>query len=128
MESLYPIKIYNWLYRTADLTMHIWSNILGLLLTLRWGLLMRGVRGEGWGVRGEGVAVVNKIIFYAVGSRRLTLRSQTRNTLSDCEVDDEISFNFIVNSGILDLSSGLETLMIIMVQLLEREIFFKLIS
>ena len=33
----------------------------------------------------------------AMGSRRLILRSPTMNTWSDCEVDDNISFNFIVN-------------------------------
>ena len=29
------------------------------------------------------------------------------NTWSDCEVDDKMSFNTIVNSGISDLSGGL---------------------
>ena len=29
------------------------------------------------------------------------------NTWSDCEVDDKISFNFILNSGIFDLFGGL---------------------
>ena len=41
----------------------------------------------------------------AMGSRRF--RSPTMNTWSDCEADDKISFNFIVNSGIFDLSGGL---------------------
>ena len=31
----------------------------------------------------------------------------TMNTWSDCEFDDKISFNFIVDSGIFDLSGGL---------------------
>ena len=44
----------------------------------------------------------------AVGSRRLILRSPTINTWSEWEVDDKISFNFIVNSGIFDLSGGLK--------------------
>ena len=35
----------------------------------------------------------------AVGSRRLIVRSPTINTWSDREVDDKISFNFIVSSG-----------------------------
>ena len=39
----------------------------------------------------------------AMGSRR----SQTMNTWLDCEVEDKISFNFIVNSGNSDLSGGL---------------------
>ena len=43
----------------------------------------------------------------AMESRRLILRLPTVNTWSDCEVDDKISFNFIVNSGIFDLSGGL---------------------
>ena len=43
----------------------------------------------------------------AMGSRRLILRTPTMNTWSDCEVDDKITFNFIVNSGIFDLSGGL---------------------
>ena len=46
----------------------------------------------------------------AMGSRMLILLSQTTNTWSDCEVHDKISFNFIVNSGIFDLSVGLLTL------------------
>ena len=39
----------------------------------------------------------------AMGSRKLILRSPNMNTWSDCEVDDKISLNFIVNSGIFDL-------------------------
>ena len=31
------------------------------------------------------------------------------NTWSDCEVADKISFNFIVNSGIFDLSGSVNT-------------------
>ena len=46
----------------------------------------------------------------AMRSRRLILLSPTTNTWSDCEVHDKISFNFIVNSGIFDLSVGLLTL------------------
>ena len=59
--------------------------------------------------RGEGVwvAVVNKIIFYGNVILKLILSSPTMNTWSDCEVDDKIAFNFIVNSGIFDLSGGL---------------------
>ena len=37
-----------------------------------------------------------KSFYMAMGSRRLILKSPTMNTWSDCEVDDKISFNFIV--------------------------------
>ena len=64
----------------------------------------------------------------AMGSRRLILRSPTMNTWSNCEVDDKISFNFIVNSGIFYVSGGLKTPTIIMVQLFESDTFTTLIS
>ena len=48
-----------------------------------------------------------KSFYMAMGSRRLILRAPTMNTLSDYKVDDKISFNFIVNSEIFDLSGGL---------------------
>ena len=55
--------------------------------------------------------VVNKVIFSGNVIKKIDnyekLRSPTMNTWSDCEVDDKISFNFIVISGIFDLSSGL---------------------
>ena len=51
----------------------------------------------------------------AVGSRRLISGSPTINTWSDWEVDDKISFNFIVNSGIFDWSGGLKKTVIITV-------------
>ena len=35
------------------------------------------------------------------------------NTYSDCEDDDKISFNFIVNWKIYDLAGGLHTPMLI---------------
>ena len=43
------------------------------------------------------MAVVNKSFSMAMGSRRLILRPPTMNTWSDCEVDDKMSFNTIVN-------------------------------
>ena len=43
------------------------------------------------------MAVVNKKNSMEIGSRRLIFRSSTMNTWSDCEVDDKISLNFIVN-------------------------------
>ena len=66
--------------------------------------------------------VGNEIIL-GMGFRRLILRSPTMNTLPDCEVDDNISVNFIINSGIFDLSGGLSTPMIITVELFESETF-----
>ena len=53
------------------------------------------------------MAVVIKSFSMAMGSRRLILRLPTMNIWSDCEVYDKIYFNFIVNSGIFDLSGGL---------------------
>ena len=61
---------------------------------------MRGMREFQW-------QLLIKSFSVAMGSRRLILRSPTMNTWSDCEVDDKMSFNFIVNSGILDLCAGL---------------------
>ena len=61
---------------------------------------MRGMREFEW-------QLLIKSFSMAIRSRRLTLRSATINTWSDCEVYDKISFNFIVNSGIFDLSGGL---------------------
>ena len=61
---------------------------------------MRGMREFEW-------ELLIKSFYLTMGSRRLILRSPTMNTWSDCEVDDKISFNFIVNSGIYDLSGGL---------------------
>ena len=61
---------------------------------------MRGMREFEW-------QLLIKSFSMAMGSRRLILRSPTINTWSHCEVDDKISFNFIVNSGIFDLSGGL---------------------
>ena len=80
------------------------------------GLLMRGMREFEW-------QLLIKLFSMAMGSRRLILRSPTMNTWSDCEVDDKISLNFIVNSGIFDLSGGLQTSIIITVQLFESETF-----
>ena len=53
------------------------------------------------------MAVINKSFFMSMGSRRLILTSPTMNTWSDCQNDDKISFNVIVNSGIFDFSGGL---------------------
>ena len=53
------------------------------------------------------MAVVNKFIFYGNGIWKVNIKVPTMNTCSDCDVDDKISFNFIVNSGIFDLSGGL---------------------
>ena len=78
---------------------HILSKIARLLLALWVGLLMRGMREFEW-------QLLVKSFSMAVGSRRLILRSPTINTWSDWEVDDKISLNFIVNSGIFDLSLG----------------------
>ena len=50
-------------------------------------------------------------------SRRLILRSTTINTWSEREVGDKMSLNFIVNWGIFDLSGGLNSSIIIKVQL-----------
>ena len=61
---------------------------------------MRGMREFEW-------QLLIKSFSMAMGSRRLILRSPTMNTLSYCEVYDKISFNFLVNSGIFDLSGGL---------------------
>ena len=69
-----------------------------------------------------------KSFYMTMQSRRLILGPPTMNTWSDCEVDDKISFNFVVNSGIFDLSGGLKTPIIIMVELFESETFTTLIS
>ena len=61
---------------------------------------MRGMRESEW-------QLFIKPFSMAMGSRRLILRSPTMNTWSDYEVDDNISFNFIVNSGIFYLSGVL---------------------
>ena len=53
------------------------------------------------------MAGVNKIIFYGNGIKKVNIKAPTMNTWSDCEVDNKISINFIVNSGIFDLSGGL---------------------
>ena len=58
---------YSWL-------IHIWSRIHGLLLALRVGLLMRGMRLFEW-------QLLIKSFFMAMGSRRLILRSPIMNTL-----------------------------------------------
>ena len=63
-------------------------------------LLIRGMREFEW-------KLLIKTFSMAMGSRRLILRLSTMNSCSDCEVDDKISFYFIVNSGIFDLSDGL---------------------
>ena len=80
---------YSWL-------VHIWSRILELLLALRVGLLMRGMREFEW-------QMLIKSFSMTMGSRRLILRSPTMNTWSDCEVDYKISFHFIVDSGNFDV-------------------------
>ena len=56
---------------------------------------------------GVSVAVVNKIIFYGNEIKKAILWSPTMDTWLDCEVDDKISFNFIVNSGIFNFSGDL---------------------
>ena len=61
---------------------------------------MRGMREFQW-------QLLIKSFSMAMGSRRLLLRSLTMNTWSDYEVDDIIACNFIVNSGIFDLSGGM---------------------
>ena len=61
---------------------------------------MRGMREFEW-------QLLIKSFSMAMGSRRLILRSPTMNTWSDCEVDDKMLFNTIVNSAIFDLSGGL---------------------
>ena len=61
---------------------------------------MRGMREFEW-------QLLLKSFSMAMGSRRLILRSPTMNTWSDHEFDDKISLNFIVNSGIFNLSGGL---------------------
>ena len=60
---------------------------------------MRGMREFEW-------QLLIKSFSMAMVSRRLILRSPTMNIWSDYEVDDKILFNFIVNSGIVDLSGG----------------------
>ena len=67
-----PLNVsYSWL-------VHIWSRILGWLLALRVGLLMRGMREFEW-------QLLIKLFSMAMGSRRLILRSPTMNTWTDCE-------------------------------------------
>ena len=61
---------------------------------------MRGMREFEW-------QLLIKSFSMAMGSRKLVLRSLTMNAWSDCEVDYKTSCNFIVNSGIFDLSGGL---------------------
>ena len=61
---------------------------------------MRGLKEFEW-------QLLIKSFSMAMGSRRLILTSPTMNTWSDRKVDDKISFNFILNSGIFDLSGGL---------------------
>ena len=61
---------------------------------------MRGMKEFEW-------QLLIKSFSMAMESRRLILRSPTMNAWSDCQVDDEISFNTIVNSGLFDLSGGL---------------------
>ena len=61
---------------------------------------MRGIREFEW-------QLLIKSFSMAMGSRRLTLRSPTVNTFSDCEVYDKISLNLIVNLRIFDLSGFL---------------------
>ena len=56
---------------------------------------MRGMREFEW-------QLVIKSFSMAMGSRRLIVRSRTMNIWSDCEVDDKVSFNTILNSGIFD--------------------------
>ena len=51
--------------------------------------------------------VIIKSFFMAIGSRRIILRLPTTNTWSGRDVDDKISFNFIVKSGFFYLSGGL---------------------
>ena len=58
------------------------------------------------------MAVVNKIIFLWQWDQEGN-RSSTVKTLSDCEVDDKISFNFIVNYGFFYLSVDLQAPIII---------------
>ena len=62
------------------------------------GLLRRGIREFEWQWQ-----LLIKSFSMAMGSRR----SPTMNSWSDCEVDDKISSNFILNSGIFDLPGGL---------------------
>ena len=100
---------------------HIWSKILLLLLSLRVGLLIRGMKELEW-------QLLIKPFYMAVGCRRLILRSATINRWSDWEVDNKISFNFIANYGIFDFSGGLYTPIIITVHLFESEIFTTSIS
>ena len=82
---------------------------------------MRGMRELEW-------QLLIKLFSISMGSRRLILRSPTMNTWSDCDVDDKMILNTIVNSGIFDLSGGLKTPIIITVQLFESETFTTLIS
>ena len=102
---------------------HISSKIHGLLLALLIPrILMRGIREFEW-------QYLIKSFSVAVGYRRsINIKIANNNTWSDWEVDDKISFNFIVNSGIFYLSGGLLTPIIITVQLFESEIFTTLIS
>ena len=58
---------------------------------------MRGMREFEW-------QLLIKSFSMSMGSRRLILSLPTMNTWSDCEVDDKMSLNFIVNCGIFDLS------------------------
>ena len=53
--------------------------MLGLLLALRVGLLIRGMR-----------AVVSKIIFYGNGFWKVNIKVANYESWSDCEVDDKI--------------------------------------
>ena len=61
---------------------------------------MREMKEFGW-------QLLIKSFSMAMGSRRLILRSPNMSTYSDCEVDDKIKFNFIVNSVNFYLSDGL---------------------
>ena len=61
---------------------------------------MRGMREFDW-------QLLIKLFSMAMGPRMLILMSPTMNKWSDYEVDDKISFNFIVTSGIVNLAGGL---------------------
>ena len=60
---------------------------------------MRGMREFEW-------QLLIKWFYMAVGSKKLILKSPTMNRWSDWEVDDKISFNFVVDSGIFDMSGA----------------------
>ena len=53
---------------------------------------------------GDSVAVVNKILFYRMGPRRLISKAPSMNTWSDHRVDGAIEFTRLENHSFIYLS------------------------